>query len=223
LRYHHIDAREFANRGDFWNAYFKYEDTASPSQRAAMKQFLHAHDESANQSQGHVAAAYYAGLDLRDEARDLFQRVLELLGLSDRLLQDIMKGHVLALHKLLRKQLSKSRLPAAYLAAAIGEWPMKDMSDVFQMGMDIYFLARLFTRFDTTKLPRGPERCRGLEFRQVRNAIVYCGASHAEFYIDFLDKFFHASATFGIQRVTRREHKLPPQCIQLAPEFDYFQ
>ena len=61
---------------------------------------------------------------------------------------------------------------------------------IMQIPMDIYFLSRLFIKFDKRKMKtRGPESCRSAKYRQIKNAIMYGGAAHIMIYVTFFNLY----------------------------------
>ena len=82
--------------------------------------------------------------------------------------------------------------------------------------MDMYVLSRLFINFDKNKMTRGPEACRPLKYQKVKNAIIYGGAAHIEFYIKFFEKYFKKVPDLYI------EQHMENKCITFDKPFDFF-
>lgn len=76
--------------------------------------------------------------------------------------------------------------------------------------IDLYFLVRLFVKFDKSKMSRGPHNCNN---DTVQNAIVCVGDEHARFYRLFIEKYFNAIPSIVVVGKN--------QCVKLS-NFDYF-
>lgn len=202
LRYHHVDARLVMSNA-LYDAIIAFYGTG-----ISMQAWLQRH--------GSIARAYYVGFDRSDEARSYFEAFLDLLLLPNATIKQVIFDEVQATQAVLAKQLQKSRMPSDTLRDVLAAYPVTAVWSVVAAGMDVYFLARLFTTFEQHKMQRGPALCQNPLFGEVRNAIVYCGAAHGRFYRFFLAHVFGAQPTLEV------EVGEDQQCIVLPRDFDFF-
>jgi hypothetical protein len=80
--------------------------------------------------------------------------------------------------------------------------------------MDLYFLTRLFIKFDENKMGRTVEKCQNSDV--IKNAIIYTGAGHTQIYRSFFEKFFNVQPTLVVGAGGKT------QCLKLH-QFDYFE
>lgn len=163
--------------------------------------------------------AYVVG---HQEFRDVFLDFLRLVGGN----KDGVRRVENFIWPLLDRQFKKSKMPRSQVEEALEVFVYSDLPldanesvlDPFTAAMDMFLIARLFSQFDKSKMSRGPRLCQGSMFRNVQNAIVYCGARHASFLRFFLE------SSFGVR--PDLEVLCPPnylQCMEFDPPFDFFQ
>ena len=80
--------------------------------------------------------------------------------------------------------------------------------------MDLYFLSRLFIKFDESKMDRSVKGCQNSNV--IKNAIVYTGAGHTQIYRSFFEKFFNVQPTLVVGAGKTS------QCLKLH-QFNYFE
>ncbi len=93
----------------------------------------------------------------------------------------------------------------------------KLLNSLFIIPQDVYFLLRLFIRFDTKKMSRGPALCQSQDNQQIKNGIFHGGGAHTKIYIEFIQQYFNTSPLINIVQ------DINNQCITLSEPFDFFQ
>jgi hypothetical protein len=82
--------------------------------------------------------------------------------------------------------------------------------------LDVYLLSKLFTKYDESKMQRGPMYCR-TSYRNSRNCVINVGTQHTQVYQLFLYKVFGATPTIEKEN----EHK-EKQWVEMTDPFDYW-
>jgi hypothetical protein len=81
--------------------------------------------------------------------------------------------------------------------------------------MDLYVLTRLFIKFDSSKMSRGPKGCRDSKDETINNVIIYGGSNHTNLYKQFLVRYFNKTRWMDINGVDNS------QCLRMN-NFDFF-
>jgi len=82
--------------------------------------------------------------------------------------------------------------------------------------MDVYFIFRYLMNFKKSKMNRGPIGCRDTNYS--KNAIMYCGAAHAETYKLFINDFFNVEPDINIEQV---DGNIINSCLELPEGFNF--
>jgi hypothetical protein len=101
--------------------------------------------------------------------------------------------------KLIDKEFSKSELDRDKTLETLSSVYINtlDMWNILMnIPMDLYFLIRLFVKFDSSKLQRGPTGCRTRKDVVSNNVIVYSGSNHSLIYANFINNYFNKVPTF---------------------------
>lgn len=211
LRYHYADARVIGGQ-HLQDAILNEQDEYSVDKRV---------DKKWLKENGVHIRQFYLGLDESPESQRLFETFILLLADNDKYKAGRMVEEAKLSRRIIQRQLSKSAWfwTPNNLASIVASWPVTTVIDLWANVMDIYLLARLFTRFDADKMSRGPFMCRGSMFREIRNAIVYAGQAHVEFYHFVLKQLGYEPKHWFYQD----GKKLKTQCISFREPFDFFE
>ncbi len=116
------------------------------------------------------------------------------------------------------RQLRKCKLNIPRMKEVLEKINITNFLDLVNKSMDIYLLLRLFSKFDKSKLHRGPLYCKQMEYPT--NVIIYCGDVHTIFYISFLKHYFKTNPK--IYYTGSFDDENPNQCLTFNPPFDFF-
>jgi len=128
--------------------------------------------------------------------------------------------------RLIDKEFSKSSLDKNKTLLLLSNIYLRDInkshfdlySILLAIPMDLYFLVRLFIKFDETKLQRGPKGCRMKKDVTANNVIVYGGAQHIKIYTEFFESYFNiVEPTLMIGDINNES-----QCIEFDEPFDFY-
>lgn len=217
LRYHHADARVVAGS--------VFQDSILALAQIQRYNVATQPSRTWMQTHGSQARAYYLGFDTGTEARERFEEMIRLLvkNYSSRRatasFEAIMEEAKLS-RDLIQRQLRKSAefWSQHPLADIVAKWPTNEIHDVWDAAMDLYLLGRLFTRFDAEKMQRGPLQCRVAMFREVKNAIIYAGQAHADFY----HYVFKEIGVLPAHSFIQPQKDISTACIRFRAPFDFF-
>jgi hypothetical protein len=118
----------------------------------------------------------------------------------------------------IKKQSRKSILFIPKIKQILKRIKMDDLLDIVNKGMDIFLLLRLFSKFDSSKMERGPLYCKKTQYP--KNIIIYCGDAHQEFYTFFMKEYFDITPDLYIYASNLEN---PNQCLTFNPPFDFFE
>jgi hypothetical protein len=100
-------------------------------------------------------------------------------------------------------------------------WPNStDIVLITDVPMDLYFLSRLFIKFDEKKMNRGPVGCRDPQYTEIKNAIVCGGSIHTDIYEKFLMSYFKKEPDIYIYIYIYKEYA--DKYIEFDQPFDFF-
>ena len=119
------------------------------------------------------------------------------------------------------KKIDKKKFLEALLEVYMESSKDQLFSNLLVLHQDVYFLTRLFMKFEKSKMERGPVGCREEKWEEMRNIIVYAGNAHIRTYVSFFEKYFGKDPhqDFNISSEPEEEYK---QCIELPYQFDFF-
>jgi hypothetical protein len=131
-------------------------------------------------------------------------------------------SYMLNFHKLISKQLSKldPRIDKKKFLITLLETFINSNSTLFTnlfiLPQDVYFLLRLFIKFDLDKMSRGPTNCHDSNNVIINNAIVYAGVYHSMIYQKFIENYFDIKPLIEINQPEDQK------CIEFDQPFDFF-
>lgn len=79
--------------------------------------------------------------------------------------------------------------------------------------MDMYFIFRYLMNFKKSNMSRSPVGCRGTDYS--KNAVMYCGAGHANTYKEFFNDFFKVEPEVSIEQQNGDINS----CLELSENF----
>ncbi len=127
---------------------------------------------------------------------------------------DDMHEEMEKVRSLIKRQLRKSLLFVPKIKEVLTKWNLSNLLSILNNGLDIFLLIRVFSKFDKSKMNRGPLYCQ--MFQYPKNLIIYCGDAHQEFITFFVKEYF------GI--IPKKQLKCgTSKCLQFNPSFDFFE
>jgi hypothetical protein len=100
--------------------------------------------------------------------------------------------------------------------------PYKTYGGLLILPMDAYFLLRIFTSFDKSKMARGPRYCQDDFDSSPRNIIAYVGGAHSLIYVEFIKRFFGTPPEISVD-LTSDVKTRELSCITLPKPFNFFE
>jgi hypothetical protein len=124
-----------------------------------------------------------------------------------------MHTEIVRVRDFIKRQLRKSILFVPKIKEIVAQWEPKNLLSILSNGMDIFLLTRVFSKFDASKMNRGPLFCRNTPFP--KNIIIYCGDAHQEFVTFFLHRYFEMTPQMKLRCTASK-------CLTFDPAFDFF-
>jgi hypothetical protein len=222
LRYHYIDVRGFKGsvKSPFLEWYLKLGAKEFYKAGKIAQQFF-----DSNYQLKVTIYKYILGLDRTSGARIVFETYLDTMSqiLEQPWDKQALTSYMELYYNLIDNEtkkmssvVSKSKFFKVLLQIYLDSQSDID-STAFIIPQDVYFLLRLFMRFDKAKLNRGPAGCQAETNYKVQNAIVYGGGHHIKIYERFIRRYF------GIQPNISIANNYDNKCIQFSNPFDFFQ
>jgi hypothetical protein len=219
VRYHNIDVRKYNNNLfpiAFWTT--QYHNHTNLNKLLKFQNVNIKYHSKKKQ-----ILSYALTLDLSTEAtnyynnymRDMFDIISE--DYTEHSYQKVFDNYVVLINKQFPKTqgINKNKMLQTLLDIYY------DMVSIYDGLMliptDLYFLTRLFVRFDEKKIIRGPEGCRMKENATSNNVIVYGGREHIRVYNTFIQIYFNSSPTFIVDNGDKGS-----QCIKFETSFDFY-
>ncbi len=118
--------------------------------------------------------------------------------------------------KILAKEIEKLTLDGNKFITTLYSLYEYKFEHILMTTMDVYFIARLFSKFDLAKMERSPVGCRNHRYGEIKNAVIYAGAGHIDIYNRFIQKYFDLKPSISISPEGKN------QCMIFDRPFDYF-
>lgn len=223
LRYHFVDIRSFHEKDTAYVDLLNLVLNHVKLDTEKLQEFYTKWGKNINNVRDYILGFTN---DHKDETRefmqDLFFHTYPQQTIHQHVIQSLMH-EIEFIRKAIRRQLKKSILFMPQVQEVIVKYAKETFQthilNIISRAMDIFLLARLFSQFDKNKMHRGPSFCQSLEFRKVKNAIIYCGDDHQSFITFFIEQYFHikpAHSSFcNFDDVTN-------QCMAFDIPFDFF-
>lgn len=119
------------------------------------------------------------------------------------------------------KNLKHAIVDAEILAEMSDDNAEKSYSPLARVELDLYALICMFTVFDETQMRQTPTKCKGRDFKKLKNIIVYAGEPHSRIVRSVIER------TFGVKPsvsafMTDKGGIRQKSCVILPENFDFF-